>query len=226
MNRTIARAVKGSFAALGFDIQRRQEPGEILVARLGAQSDEERAAREARARRLLEAGADKVHYASAANMFGVGWINVDIGPRRAANYLQADLTERHPFPDESIRYAFAEDFLEHLDQEQSLRFLIEAYRVLRKGGVLRLSFPGLESTLAGGYSPPTLRQAQLARISCYEQWGHKHFYSVAELELVARHIGFNAITPVDYGESAHEELRGLDHRASQIGSNTYVELSK
>lgn len=226
MNRNIVRAVKGAFAALGYDIQKRQDPAELLVARMRALPVEERAAREARSRAMLDAGADKVHYGSANNMFGADWINVDLGPRHAANYLQTDLTERHPFPDASIRYAFAEDFLEHLDQEQSLRFLIEARRVLKHGGVLRLSFPGLEGTLRGGYTPPTLETAQLARIACYEQWGHKHFYSLAELELVARHVGFSEARPVEHGRSEHAELRGLDQRFDQIGSNTYVELAK
>jgi predicted SAM-dependent methyltransferase len=226
MNRTIVRFVKGAFAALGYDIQKRQDPTEVLVARLREESQEERVRREARGRALLATGADKVHYGSANNLFGKGWINVDLGSRQAENYLQANLTERHPFPDGCFRFGFAEDFLEHLEQEQSLRFLIEACRTLRPGGVLRLSFPGLESTLSGGYTPPTFETAQLARIAYYEQWGHKHFYAISELEFVARHVGFAKVQPVEHGLSDYPELCGLDQRFDQIGSNTYIELVK
>lgn len=153
-----------------------------------------------------------------------GWANFDIGSIEAANYLKTDLTERHPFPDGWFRCGFAEDFLEHLHQEQSLRFLVEVHRTLEPGGVLRLSFPGLEGVLRKHYSPPTLSSARLASTEAYSMWGHHHFYSRNELEIVARHIRFSVVRDVSFGQSQNSALRNLDSRADPV--NTIVELVK
>lgn len=218
----LRRAVKGAFAAAGYDVQwqRRVAP---------AHERESSEAQAERARRIAEfftRGGRKVHYGAGKNLLRAGWLNIDIAPRPDPNYVHADLTERHPLPDASIDVSYAEDFLEHLDQEQSLRFLIEAYRVLRPGGVLRLSFPGLEGVLRGAYTPPLMESARAAAKEVYAAWGHKHFYSLEELRTVARHIGFRDVVPVEHGRSTYPELRGLDRREDQIGLNTYAELVK
>src|SRR4051812_3763507 len=101
----------------------------------------------------------KAQYGSGSNPLGDGWLNVDrelTSPDGTKLYMSADLTSKHPFPADWFSFAFAEDFLEHLRQEQSLIFLAEVLRCLRPGGVLRLSFPGLRGVLkkhyrTGGY---------------------------------------------------------------------------
>jgi predicted SAM-dependent methyltransferase len=222
----INRAIKASFAALGLEVQRRRDPRDLLAQQRGLLDPREQAVRERRGAHLVNDGRDKVQYGSSNNLFGEGWVNVDIGHNAAANFVQADLTEKHPFPDACFRFGYGEDFLEHLDQEQSIRFLLEAHRTLRAGGVLRLSFPGLEGVLAKHYSPPTMDNARLAHIEAYDAYGHKHFYSREELRVVARHVGFREVGFSDYGQSPHAELRGLDQRPDQAGLNTYAELVK
>jgi predicted SAM-dependent methyltransferase len=168
---------------------------------------------------------DRVHYGCGPVLLN-GWVNLD-QRRMSANgavYVKSDLTGRHPFPDASIRLGYAEDFLEHLDQDESIRFLVEVRRTMKPGGVLRLSFPGLEGVLAKHYSPPVLERARLASFESYYLWGHRHFYSMGELELVARHIGFRGVRFAKFGESECDELRGIDLRAEQADLNTYAEL--
>ena len=172
---------------------------------------------------FVKQGVRKAHYGSA-DRFLDGWANLDLFDSKDSRYMKSDLTQRHPFPDNWLRFGFAEDFLEHLDQEQSLRFLIEVHRTLSPGGVLRLSFPGLEGVLKKHYPDPTLAVAQVARSEAYDMWGHKHFYSLAELATVAEHIGYRSVAQVEYGDSAHPELRDLEQRTDQV--NTHVELAK
>lgn len=226
MRLVINRAIKAGFAALGLEVQRRRDPRAMLVQQQALMDPQAKALREGRGAELVKAGHSKVQYGSSNNLFGEGWVNVDMGENPAPNYLQADLTEAHPFPDASFRFGFAEDFLEHLDQEQSLRFLIEAHRTLQPGGVLRLSFPGLEGVLRKHYGPASTANARLARIEAYEAYGHKHFYSREELRLVAGHVGFRETRFVEHGKSQHAELSGLDQRSARIGLNTYAELVK
>jgi predicted SAM-dependent methyltransferase len=175
---------------------------------------------------------DRVHYGCGNNILP-GWLNVDGmtssypgGIGAASRTFRVDLRGEHPFPDQAFRFAYAEDFLEHLTQADSILFLAEALRTLEDGGVLRLSFPGLEGVLAKHYPDPSRATVQRAKVEAYEMWGHEHFYSLDSLALVAKHLGFRSLVSEAYGRSEHPELRGLETRDGQIGLNLNVELTR
>lgn len=83
------------------------------------------------------------------------WINIDnlhaifpdvtkperINMDKEFNYLNADLRNGIPFENDSIDGILASHFLEHLDAQESLKFLRECLRVLKPSGILRLSVP-------------------------------------------------------------------------------------
>jgi SAM-dependent methyltransferase len=56
-------------------------------------------------------------------------------------FLQQDATKRLPFNDQSLQFVFSEHFVEHIAADDCVRFLAEARRLLRPGGLLRLSTP-------------------------------------------------------------------------------------
>lgn len=178
---------------------------------------------------LITCGLNKAHYGCGSSLFEDGWVNIDYNPHRgesAGNYIRTDLTSKHPLPSNHFCFSFAEDFLEHLTQDESLIFLSEAFRCLKAGGVLRLSFPGLRGVLQRHYLRSDYEGASVGREEAFTQWDHKHFYCEESLAIVARHIGFSDIQFVTYGTSAHGELRKLDSRADQQDLNIYVELTK
>ena len=165
-----------------------------------------------------------------------GWFNVDgfkhyyawdaVPEAVKARIVRVELVGAHPFPDNHFRFGFAEDFLEHLDQAESLIFLSEAYRCLRPSGVLRLSFPGLAGVLARHYRSSDYQGAHTGFVEAFQTWHHKHFYAEASLELVSRHIGFRRFHVAPFGESAYPELKGRETRPDQIDLNLIVELTK
>ena len=179
----------------------------------------------------LAGGNKKIHYACGFQMME-GWLNVDAELlfKTQPGFMceTVNLVGPHPFPDNCFEYAFCEDFLEHLNQGDSLIFLAEAYRTLKSGGVLRLSFPGLEGVLKRHYKGKSNSYDiyRKGKADAYVSWDHIHFYSSEELILVCKHIGFKDIRFVNYGESTHPALRGLDHREEQRDLNIYVELTK
>jgi len=168
---------------------------------------------------------DKVNYGCGGNLIE-DWLNVDLYRSDVTNYRMINLLEKHPFADNTVRFGFSEDVLEHMNQAESLFFLSEIHRALIKGGVLRLSFPGLEGVLAQHYSPYSETRVRQGEFEAYSFWDHIHFYSKEELRLVSEHIGFEHIEFVEYGKSVYSELGGLDTRAHHIGLNTYIELTK
>ena len=172
-----------------------------------------------------QGGVARVNYGCGENL-KEGWLNVDLYPFDAANYKLVNLLEKHPFPNESVHFGFSEDVLEHLTQAESIFFISEIFRTLVVGGVLRLSFPGLEGVILRHYSPPSELRIRQGEFEAYTFWDHVHFYSKEEISLLASHIGFTIIEFVECGHSKYPELCGLDTRLSQIGLNTYVELTK
>jgi len=179
---------------------------------------------------------DRIHYGCGKNIIS-DWINVDgfdpasypdgtIDAEIAKQIYPVDLTSRHPFADNSFKFGYSEDFLEHLDQAESLIFLSECYRTFAKGGVLRLSFPDLRNVLKRHYLSSDYAGSSKGREEAYTMWNHKHFYCFESLELVCKHIGFREVVTVPFGESVYEALRNLETRQDQIGLNLIVEIRK
>jgi len=59
-----------------------------------------------------------------------------------------DATRHIPWPDASVEAIYSSHMIEHLDRHDADLFLREARRVLRPGGVIRLSTPGLKQLVA------------------------------------------------------------------------------
>lgn len=179
---------------------------------------------------------DKIHYGCGKNILS-GWLNVDgfdlrsypdgaIDEEIAKKIYVLDLSGKHPFRDNYFKFGFSEDFLEHLDQAESLIFLSECYRTFTKGGILRFSFPDLKNVLKKHYRFSNYEGASKGREEAYTMWSHKHFYCFESLELVSKHIGFREVVTVPFGESVHEALRNLETRQDQIDLNLIVEITK
>lgn len=165
---------------------------------------------------------DRIQYACGYNYLP-GWLNVDIMGKGPEGYLYVNLVERHPFPDNHFRFAFCEDFIEHIEQADSLVFLEEVHRTMRPGGVFRVTFPCLEEVLKKHFTRADFDTYAAMRTLCYPGFGHLHYYSRESLAVVARHIGFD-VKFVEKDESAHPELRGLNARSE--GVNLHSELTK
>ncbi len=178
---------------------------------------------------LRQLGVEKAHYGSGVRLLSTDWVNIDLAPRPLDSnkvYVPANLASKQPFESNFFKFAFAEDFLEHLDQSESLIFLSEVFRCLQPGGVLRLSFPGLRGILRRHYLSSDYEGASVGQTQAYTIWGHKHYFSEESLETVATHIGFSKTDFVEYGKSAHEDLSNLDSRPDQRDLNIYAELTK
>ena len=221
----IAKIIKTSIRRLGFDISRIDQVQEGW----SVDSPEYVRLLEEYSGILEDLNVKKIHYGCGRRLFGDGWVNVDrnMSTSNEENlYMSADLTFKHPFPSDHFLFAFAEDFLEHLTQDESLIFLSEVFRCLQTGGVLRLSFPGLSGILRQHYRSSDFEGAAMGRREAFTLWGHQHYYCEESLTVVSQHIGFSKIDFVTYGVSKYDALKDLDHRVEQQHLNIYAELIK
>lgn len=59
------------------------------------------------------------------------------------NIIWADVTKYIPEHDESVDVLYSSHMIEHLDKEEVKKFLHEAFRVLKSGGIIRLVVPNI-----------------------------------------------------------------------------------
>jgi predicted SAM-dependent methyltransferase len=157
----------------------------------------------------LHLGSGKEHLA--------GWINIDNQPLEGVDQV-LDVT--HGLPFEDVDFIFAEHFIEHLAYPDALALLRECRRALRADGVLRLSTPNLDWVWASHYrldlGDADQVRACFALNGAFRAWGHQFLYNERTLAATLHDAGFAGVVRCQYGESAHEELRGLERHEKSV----------
>jgi SAM-dependent methyltransferase len=94
------------------------------------------------ARRYLREHAVRRLHIGCGDHLVPGWLNADKFDSRADIYL--NVYGRLPFADDTFDAVYCEHVLEHVAIEKVRHFLAEVRRVLRPGGVFRVTVPDLE----------------------------------------------------------------------------------
>ncbi len=63
---------------------------------------------------------------------------------RQNNIEYGNATKGLPFQDKSVDVIYSSHMLEHIDRTEAANFLLEAYRILRPGGIIRLALPDIK----------------------------------------------------------------------------------
>lgn len=154
-----------------------------------------------------------------------GWVNID-NQRYPGVDKVLDLRKGLPFKD--VSFIFAEHFIEHLAYDDALALMRECRRVLRDDGVLRLSTPNLDWVWFTHYKLEMTEQEQVAACfylnRAFRGWGHQFLYNERSLAATLQDAGFATVTRVQYGESEHPELRGLERheKSADWGSLSHI----
>ncbi|MCP9489424.1 MAG: methyltransferase domain-containing protein [Solirubrobacteraceae bacterium MAG38_C4-C5] len=139
-----------------------------------------------------------------------------------------DLERPLPFAARTFAFAFGEHVLEHLAERTATVLLCELRRVLRPGGVLRLTTPDLRKIVALYEDRnPVVALADYARfldeqtakpherpcqvLNDYMRlWGHLWIYDEEDLNARLYAAGFERVTRHETGHSDHPSLRHLE----------------
>ena len=142
-------------------------------------------------------------------------------------------------------WVFSEHFIEHIEPQQAIAWLAEVRRVLRPGGIARISTPDL-ALYASGYHDPAQRFYQLHRQrlgqmgihntppsrawmmnQIFRYYGHRWLYDFEEIAGAATRAGFNpaAIRKVGFGSGSVPELAALD-QPLRNDESLYVEIRR
>jgi predicted SAM-dependent methyltransferase len=194
-----------------------------------------------------------------------GWINIDLmqaedeGGRTSETdqllriddtlyYLQHDVRQPFPIEDQSFDCVYSEHLLEHLELPEAAAWLSEVHRLLRPGGLVRISTPSLR-LYAEGYSDPEQKvyeehRRRLMELPLFKRrgvperrgwmlnqafqlWDHHWIYDAGEIQFVAGQAGFDpeALVERSFQDGELPEVAALD-RAGRNDISLYVEFRK
>jgi predicted SAM-dependent methyltransferase len=163
-----------------------------------------------------------------------GWINADLRPwRKSIVYMNA--TKPLPLPSQSLNFLYTEHLIEHIEYEQAHAFLREAFRVLRRGGYMRIATPDLDRILrlktdaldeverayvawsSLNYQPHQDDNPAFAINRMFREYGHRFIYDYRTICGLLVACGFDQVRRGRVGESEHPEMAGLERHGHQIG---------
>jgi predicted SAM-dependent methyltransferase len=173
--------------------------------------------------------ASRLHLGCGATIMD-GWLNADLVrtdsvPQETWNKLNdifiMDATQEFPFRDEQMESIYCEDFIEHFEQKDGLSICAECYRILKPGGVWRVSTPSFTKILE--YNQPR-RRSDIEFGSW--GWGHKLLYTQDYMLFMLKECGFSKLQLCNFGESDHAVFKGIDTRVEQKDLNLIVDAVK
>lgn len=135
-----------------------------------------------------------------------GWQNYD---------MDIDIRDPLPFEDASVDFVFAEHVVEHVTSAQAQLFFGECYRVLREGGVLRITVP-------------CITQAYETATPKYINWVHRKKWckeptkEAAVRSLIINH-GHQALWTPELLQLCIK-IEGFDSQAAKVGHSRFPEL--
>jgi predicted SAM-dependent methyltransferase len=171
----------------------------------------------------------KIQFCSGEHRFE-GWFNTDL---EFEGNEKVDITQPLPFADESADYVFCSHGVEHVTAPQAFRFFQECFRILKRGGVMRICVPSISRvathldqayinfTVHRGYSDGDKRQSISHLITHH---GHLACWGKEELKTAIWCAGFDSITSEQLNKSKYSKLRNLDKHGEVIGEhNNFIE---
>jgi predicted SAM-dependent methyltransferase len=177
---------------------------------------------------LADSGAPRLQVGSGPKSLP-GWLNSDL----ITGDIYLHLGRRLPLPSGAFAYAFGEHVIEHLTEPRGAALLAELNRVLRPGGIVRITTPDLQKLIAIYEDRnPVIKRADYVRFLAettgkhqerpaqmfndyLRLWGHRFVYDEEELTAKLLAAGFARVERKQPMESDHELLRGIERHGGE-----------
>ena len=172
----------------------------------------------------------------------VSWIE-DSG-KPPPNWKKWDITRKTPLPDSSVDYVYCSEVIEHFPMYEAKKVIDETFRILKQGGIFRVTTPDV-SLICKGYLSDVIdidffnsfffwvnqkkKPSFLERIGdrIYSTNPHLFLYDFESLRETLRTAGFVDVVRYDMGKGKVPDLDLLEkHLAKQREFSMYVECTK
>lgn len=168
-----------------------------------------------------------------------GWLNVDVF-LSADKTAFMDATKKFPLDSDSFDYIYSEHMIEHIYYDEADFMLKECFRVLKKGGKIRIVTPCLDNLISmrNNLDDPTLIkyidqlvqpmfQTKIPPHPDYAinyityNYSHKFIHSKFTLTHLLSSNGFSQIKSCGVFESEDPHLRNLEAHVPYLGEDLY-----
>jgi len=123
------------------------------------------------------------------------WLTADVTPRAD---VFMDITKPLPIGNAVMDGIYSEEVLEHINRQAGQLMLAECFRVLKPGGILRVTTPSLNYFARQALSDPNAVQQINDIFYCH---GHQFIYSEEALRQVLSQVGFTNIRQSSYRDA-------------------------
>lgn len=159
---------------------------------------------------------------------------------KSRNIIFADATKKFPFKSNVADVIYSSHMLEHLSRHSASHFIKECYRVLKKGGILRIVVPDLkklidtylidkdadkflDNSLLVSPSIETFKEKIIFLIIGYRH--HQWMYDSSSLHKLISNQGFNNIVEQIPGSTLIEKPDSLN-LSERANESFYIEAIK
>ena len=152
------------------------------------------------------------------------FINVDGMPLQHVHYVR-NINDLSPFKDGSVDLIYASHCLEHFSHQKIFTVLIEWHRVLKKGGILRLSVPDFDLLLKMYKDSNNIIDAIISPLmggQDYEYNFHKTVFTKSSLSLLLKKVGFLEVREWTPGSSELTTFDDWSTRKISINGKEYA----
>lgn len=183
---------------------------------------------------LLHKKCKKLQIGCGTNLIP-GWLNSDINTCEGTVFLDAG--KIFPIPSEIFDFVFSEHLFEHLNIVQQKNMLDESFRILKKGGVLRIATPSLDfltDLYLNPFKPQNKKYTEWAVENIpglfsvklnvndekvhnnyvinhfFKAWGHQMIHNYGSMKSLALATGFSEVNQKEVGRSEFPELQGIE----------------
>lgn len=151
--------------------------------------------------------------------------------------LLLDIRKKLPLDNDSVDYIYCSQVLEHFEKYEAIKILTESLRVLKTGGLVRISVPDIKKMLNHdltarevnilwwGYEkdiPPANIIAQISRLFIRD---HQWHYDKTSIKQLLKDVGFNNIVFYSFKKGKMPDLNKLELAIHEPHS-LYVEANK
>ena len=132
--------------------------------------------------------------------FGPDWVHIDGGDY---SHLDSHSITELPYEDNTVDLIYASHVLEYFDREEGCKVLKEWYRILKRGGKLRVAVPDFHSLVELYLNKGILLEELLGPLYGKMEMGceniyHKTTYDFNSLQSKLKLIGFKEIQRYDW----------------------------
>jgi predicted SAM-dependent methyltransferase len=170
-----------------------------------------------------------------------GWLNTDLNNTDTVAYLDAG--EPFPMEAETFDFIYSEHLFEHLNVEQQINMLNEGYRILKKGGIMRIAMPNLKFLYNIYVNPSTPAHIDYVNHSVssypclksvfesvhnkeehyiyvinnfFKAWGHQMIHDFSSIEKLALQCNYKVVRQCKVGESQVSFLQNIEKHGNAI----------